>query len=202
MTDIFEFYLFSLSRHRNDRQQWQCYGQHGRGFAIGLARSLFQANQTNLSERANENIFVGRVIYGDVPTEQRHRRAIECAADITSRVAQASPFLVPKLKPSNYILRMAQDVIASQLIWNCLTAKHMNYANEREVRYVIMNEREKFDADRKSLNGRHYIEAPCELKIPGTIMEVLVGPLAPAGAEEMIDEFLKAQGYPDDILIH
>jgi hypothetical protein len=94
---------------------------------------------------------------------------------------------------------MAKEVIASQLIWNCLTAKHMNYANEREVRYVIMNVRTEFDTHRKSHCGKLYVEAPLQLKAPGRVMEVLIGPLAPAGGEEMISEFLRTQGYPGGI---
>jgi Protein of unknown function (DUF2971) len=200
-TETFEFYLFSLSRHRDDRQQWQKYGRQGRGFAIGFAPALFQADQTELNEQANENIHVGRVIYGDAATEERHRLVIERAAEITSRVGRANQAAVHQVKPSVYLVAMAQEVIASQLIWNCLTAKHTKYANEREVRYVIMNLRKKFDAHRKSDNGRDYIETPLQLKAPHSIMEVLVGPRAPVGAEEMIAEFLKAQGYPDGIPI-
>jgi hypothetical protein len=194
--NTFEFYLFSLSRHRDDTQQWHTYGQQGRGFAIGFAPALFQATQTGLNEQANENIFVGRVIYGDAAIAERHRRVIERAADITSRVARANRSLVLIVKPIVSLQAMAKEVIASQLIWNCLTAKHMNYANEREVRYVIMNVRTEFDTHRKSHCGKLYVEAPLQLKAPGRVMEVLIGPLAPAGGEEMISEFLRTQGYP------
>jgi len=38
-----------------------------------------------------------------------------------------------------------------------------------------------------------------QLKAPGRVMEVLIGPLAPAGGEEMISEFLRTQGYPGGI---
>jgi Protein of unknown function (DUF2971) len=200
-SETFEFYLFSVSRHRDDRQQWENYGQHGRGFAIGFAPALFQATQIELKEQANENILVGRVIYGDAATEERHRRVIERAAEITSRIARANQSVVHHVRPSVYLDTVAKEVIASQLIWNCLTAKHISYANEREVRYVIMNVREKFDVHRKFHNGKHYVEAPLQLKTEGGIMEILVGPLAPAGAEEMIGEFLKAHGYGYDVPI-
>jgi hypothetical protein len=86
----FEFYLFSLSRHREDERQWQEYGHGGRGFAIGFAPGLFAANKTELHEQANENVHVGRVTYGEAATAARHRRVIERAAEITSRVAWAN----------------------------------------------------------------------------------------------------------------
>ncbi len=96
---------------------------------------------------------------------------------------------------------MAKEVIASQLVWNCLTAKSANYANEREVRYVIMNVPGKFDEHRKLHGGKHYIEVDLPLKAIGNIKEILIGPLAPAGAEVLVAELLKEHNYPDGISI-
>jgi hypothetical protein len=90
-TDTFEFYMFSLSRHQDDPQRWVEYGHEGRGFAIGFAPTLFLPDETELKEQATENLHVGRVIYGDEATEQRHREVIERAAEITSRYAYAHP---------------------------------------------------------------------------------------------------------------
>jgi len=200
LVDTFEFYLFSLSRHRDEKRQWADYGQKGRGFAIGFAPALFQPDQTELNEQANENLHVGRVIYGDGPTEERHRRVIESAAEITSRIANANLDAVNTARVP-YLTAMAKEVIASQLVWNCLTAKSTCYENEREVRYLLMNVPGKFDAHRKSFNGKRYIEAPLPLKKPGSIVEILVGPLAPPDAEAKVAEILKDYSYPEDILI-
>jgi hypothetical protein len=41
LTDTFEFYMSSLSRHRDDSQQLTECGHAGRGFAIGFAPTLF-----------------------------------------------------------------------------------------------------------------------------------------------------------------
>lgn len=200
-TDTFEFYLFSLSRHEDDPKQWRDYGHGGRGYAIGFSPALFAPTETKLKQQANENLHVGRVIYGDAATESRHREVIATAASITSRVAWANRSLVTAVKPSVYFLAMVREVIASQLIWNCLTAKHSDYSNEREVRYIIMNVRAKFDGHRKIFDGKTYIEAPLTLKAPGSIMHVLVGPNAPANAEERLADLLKMEGYPEEIPI-
>jgi hypothetical protein len=71
-----------------------------------------------LNEQANENLHVGRVIYGDGPTEERHRRVIESAAEITSRIANANLNAVNRARPVPYLTAMAKEVIASQLVWN------------------------------------------------------------------------------------
>jgi hypothetical protein len=195
-TDTFEFYMFSLSRHRDDRRQWVEYGHAGKGFAIGFSPTLFQPDEPELKEEANENLHVGRVVYGDEATERRHRRAIERAAQITSHYANAHVDAVRRAGPVPYLRSVVDELIASQLIWNCLTAKSLQYASEREVRYVLLNLRGKFDAHRKEFNGKHYVEATLPLKRPGSIVEILIGPRASDGTEEKLQEFLREQGYP------
>ena len=195
LTDTFEFYMFSLSRHRDDPQQWAEYGHAGRGFAIGLTPALFLPNENELKEQANENLHVGRVVYGDEATEARHRHAIERAAEITSRYANANPDAVRRVRPVPYLRSIVNEFIASQLIWNCLTAKSLRYENEREVRYVLLNLRGKFDAHRKQFDGKNYIEATLPLRQSGNVVEILVGPSAAEGAEDKLREFLQAQGY-------
>lgn len=159
----------------------------------------FAPTEMTLKEQANENLHVGRVIYGDTATEARHRLVIETAAAITSRVAWANRSLGKTVRPSTYFRAMVDEVIASQLIWNCLTSKRDRYANEREVRFIIMNVVSKFEGHRKFFKGKAYVEAALPLKAPGSIVQILVGPNAPPDAENTVSEFLKAQDYPDGI---
>ncbi len=201
-SSTFEFYLFSLSRHEDDPQQWRDFGQQGRGFALGLSPTLFTPNEMKLKEQANENLFVGRVIYGDAATEARHRLVIEKAASITSGVVWANRSLVTTIGPNTYLTylkAMVDEVIASQLIWNCLTSKRDDYANEREVRFIVMNVVASFDRFRKVFNGKTYVEAPLPLKAKGSIKQILVGTDAPIDAENMVLDLLKINGYPNDI---
>ena len=179
LTDTFEFYLFSLSRHADDPRQWREYGDSGRGFAIGFAPTLFAPKQNVLNEEANENVYVGRVLYGDADTAARHRSVVSKAAHITSRVAWANRPMPDTLKPSDYFSVMAREVIASQLIWNCLTAKHNSFSNEREVRYIIMGIISKFDPHRKHFNSKAYVETPLPLKTLGASLKYWLVPMRP-----------------------
>lgn len=195
----FDFYLFSLSRHRDDPGQWRQYGRNGEGFAIGVAPLLLQPDTEVLSAQANENLHIGRVIYGDRETKARHRLVIRKAAAVTSQVARSNRKWIDLVRPVPYLAAMAREVLASQLVWNCLTAKELKFSNEREVRGIVMGVRDRFDGHRKMLGPRAYIEVPFLLRTPGAISEVLVGPNAPADAENKVRALLQAEGYADSI---
>jgi hypothetical protein len=89
--ETFDFYFFSLSSHRDHAKQWSQYGDNGRGFAIGFAPALFQPDRTELAPVANDNVFVGQVIYGRDATAARHRRGIRKLAEIIGGVQKANP---------------------------------------------------------------------------------------------------------------
>jgi hypothetical protein len=197
----FEFYLFSLSRHRDHGQQWKGYGRDGTGYAIGFSPSLFQPDKDDLYEEANRNLHIGRVVYGDEATSARHHLSVMCAAEITSRVGNANKEIVRAAGIANYLRTMAHELLANQLIWNCLTAKESRFEGEREVRGIVMNVRAKFAPYRRAHAGRTYIEHDLSLKAPGSIAEILVGPDAAEDAEEWVRALLTAEGYADDILV-
>lgn len=200
----FDFYLFSLSRHRDDPGQWDAYGDGRRGFAIGFGVPLLGPTQATLYPNANENLHLGRVIYGDDRTRARHRQVIDKACEIASRIGHRNHDLLRVIRPHPFIFAMAQEVLASQLIWNCLTAKESRFEPEQEVRGIIMGVSDRFEPYRRTFSDpprgdRCYIEHPMDLKTPGHIAEILVGPLAPPKAEDTVRELLRNEGYPASI---
>jgi hypothetical protein len=195
----FEFYLFSVSRHRDHEPQWRAYGRGGTGYAIGLSPALFQPDELDLYEEANKNLHIGRVVYGDVPTTARHELAVRAAAEITSRIGRANNDLVRAVGIASYLRAMAHELLSLQLIWNCLTAKEPDFEDERQVRGIIMNVKAKFDPWRRTHAGRTYVEHELLLKQPGSIVEVIVGPNAVPTAEATVIALLRAQGYPEGI---
>lgn len=195
----FEFYLLSVSRHRDHGPQWAAYGHGGTGYTIGLSPALFQPDKDDLFEEANKNLHIGRVVYGGEATARRHKLSVRSAADITSRVGWNHSRLIRDTGIATYLRVMAHELLASQMIWNCLTAKETKFEDEREVRGIVMNVRAKFDPWRRTHSGRHYVEHALPLKQPGSITEILVGPDAPVDAEARVRAILKAEGYPDAI---
>jgi hypothetical protein len=199
LADPFDFYLVSFSRHRDHGPQWASYGKRGEGYAIGLGPSLFQPERDDLDPNPTRNLHVGRVIYGDAEAAARHREVIRVAAEITSRIGNANLELVRAARPAHYLVSIAREVLANQLVWNCLTAKNLRYADEREVRGIVMNLKPNFDPYRRSLGTRRYIEHELPLLAPGAVAEILVGPRAPADAEDRVRALLQANGYPEGI---
>ena len=197
----FDFYLFSLSRHRDHGMQWREYGRDGCGYAIGFAPSLFQPDQDSLDSDPTKNLHIGRVIYGDAATADRHRLVVAHAAEITGRVGNANIAAVRAAKPAHYLVSIVRELLASQVVWNCLTAKDQRFADEAEVRCIIMNVRANFDPYRRALGTRNYVEHELPLKAKGAIAEILIGPRAPSDAEANLRAFLDHEGYPEDIPI-
>jgi hypothetical protein len=195
----FDFYLFSLSRHRDHPRQWRDYGKDGYGYTIGFAPSLFQPDRNDLDKDPTKNLHVGRVIYGHAATADRHRLVIAQAAEITSRIGAANIEAVRAVGPAHYLVSIARELLASQLVWNCLTAKEERFSGEKEVRGIIMNVRANFDAYRRAQGTRNYVEHELPLKAKGAIAEILIGPRAPADAEAKVAALLHDNGYPDDI---
>jgi hypothetical protein len=114
------------------------------------------------------------------------------AANYAHRYLKDSRIGVPFLR------ELALQVIASPLIWNCLTCKHSAYKSEDEIRLVILGRRAKFRKYRRtrSRDGKSvpYIESHMPLHEQGRIYEILIGPAAPKNAETYVKNVLKDAG--------
>jgi len=133
---IFEFYVFSLCGHRDNRCQWELYGRTGCGYSIGFAPKLLQPSQPALLPQADHNVFVSKVIYGCYETCRQHRRTVEKLADIVDRTFRANRQLLCGKLGHPWFDAMNRAALTHQLIWNSLTAKAASFENERETRYV------------------------------------------------------------------
>jgi len=152
--------------------------------------------------KANEMAFVGPVRYDKQAIFARHMAAIEKAATIFLTICNTHR---ERMADSSlgwpFIRDMANTLIASRLIWNCITSKHVSYEHEREVRLVLMNQTINLSPYVKTrMRGSErvpYVAHPFAIEAPGAIHEIVVGPSADVDAEDTLRRLLASCGLPD-----
>jgi hypothetical protein len=126
-----EFFIASFNRERDSLGQWRAYADNGRGYALRFVPELFGIIEKP-DRSPSENVFVGPVLYQASDVSARHHLAVEKAASIFWRAANANLELTrDKAIGIPFMRVIANTVIASPLIWNCLTSKHPAYAAEQ-----------------------------------------------------------------------
>jgi hypothetical protein len=197
-----DFFTVSFTEQRDDPGQWKEYGDHGRGVAIGFSPSMF-AIVDAAGLRPNEISFVGPVLYQRAAIFARHEAAIRAAASIFLAAVDRHPdVMADKAKGIPFIDRIAKELIASPLIWNCITSKdHARWAREREVRLILMGQTPNlapFVQTRKRGSKRvPYIAHPFRVRAPGALHEIMIGPEAAADAETEVKRMLHQLGVSD-----
>jgi hypothetical protein len=193
-----DFFTASFTAQRDDPGQWQQYGEGGRGFALGFAPRMF-AVVDDIGLKANEKDFVGPVRYDKQAIFARHMAAIEKAASIFLEACNTHRELMADRSLGwPFIRDMANTLIASRLIWNCITSKSVSYAHEREVRLVLMNQTINLSPYVKTrLDGVPYVPRHFAIEAPGAIHEIVVGPSSDVDAEDRVRRLLASCGVPE-----
>jgi hypothetical protein len=98
--------------------------------------------------------------------------------------------------------RLAKELIASPLIWNCITSKECaRWAQEREIRLIVMGQTGNlapFVHHRLRESERiPYIVHPFRLRAPGALHEIVIGADAPRDAQSQVEQMLHGFGMTD-----
>lgn len=199
-----EFFIACFSRARDDLGQWRAYADNGRGVAIGLSPSLFAVTDTPAPGQLPE--FVGPVRYSLADVCGRHEACLEEAAAIFLAAANANAnLLANKTIGIPFMDQFVREIIASPLIWNCLTSKHPAYEHEQEVRLVMMGMPatvSPFVTTRfRGSEIVPYIAQPMPLRVEHKIAEIVVGPAAPRDTERTVRAMLRSIGIGWDFPI-
>jgi len=152
---------------------------------LSALRRLFFAIEDKPGRKPHEQILVAPVHYGDDAGRLHHLPAIESVARIVADTVKR------KAKSMNDINRgmpffdeMGKRLLASELILNCLTLKHSDWAPEHEVRLFIIGEVAKLkpyvSTRTRGAETVPFIKSDMPLQTPGSIAEIVVGPSASA----------------------
>jgi hypothetical protein len=200
-----EFFIASFSRERDDLGQWRAYADNGRGYAIGFAPRVFWIVDKP-DRKPHENVFVGPVLYDIREVTTRHHLAVdEAAAIFLDTVDRNADVVRDKAVGIPFMQDLARSVIASPLIWNSLTSKHPAYAHEREVRLVILGLRNKLlPYTTTRLRGSEivpYIVHHLPIREPHNIVEIVIGPAAPADTERSVRTMLNSLAVDPNVRV-
>ncbi|SHE69001.1 Protein of unknown function [Acidocella aminolytica 101 = DSM 11237] len=197
LVEYFDFFIGCFSRSCDDVHQWKNYAAQGAGFSIGLAPSLFAIEPDRPDRTADERSFVSPVFYGGQAARAQHRQAIESAARIAAETAERRAEAMRDInRGMSFFRELANRLVASELILNCLRVKEAAWQPENEVRLFILGQRANlapFVSTR--LRGPEtvpYIKHRMPLRTPGNITEILIGPKAPPDAEDFVCSLLAA----------
>lgn len=199
-----QFFIACFSRARDDLGQWRAYADNGRGVAIGFSPSLFAVADAPPPGQLPE--FVGPVRYSIADVCGRHEACLDEAAAIFLSTSNANAdLLANKIVGIPFIDQFVREIIASPMIWNCLTSKHPAYEHEQEVRLVMMGTPPSvapFVATRfRGSEIVPYIPQPMPIRVKHKIAEIVVGPAAPPDTERTLRTILRSIGIDWDFPI-
>jgi hypothetical protein len=138
-------------------------------------------------------------------------RASEAAGKQRTLLAEAGNRTCGDAAPKSYpvaigVWRSALPcwaVMASPLIWNCLTTKHPAYAHEREVRLILLGLTSSLAPYVTTrLRGSEivpYVPHQLPLKKEGSLAGIVVGPAAPVDAVRTVRTLLRSLGYDPEL---
>jgi hypothetical protein len=136
--ELVAFYSISFG-FRDDPQQWNSYGEQGRGIAFGLKPDFFRPVpfEDPNHPKPEEELFYGKVSYGDAEARSRHSPVIEAAFALIEQ-AQAAGWLRTREEAGAFCQHLAATMY-TEILWNCVTAKDSHWSHQNEMRILARN---------------------------------------------------------------
>jgi hypothetical protein len=188
------FYSISFGL-RDDPEQWNCYGDRGRGVTLGLAPEFFRPApfEDPNHPKPEEQIFYGKVAYGAMAARARHSKVLEAAFTLIKQV-HAAGWLRTKEEAGKLCHHLAASMYVETL-WNCVTTKDSNWSHQNEMRLLARNFLKKPRLPIVNADKRPRLEIIQSL-LRSSIVEVMIGPNSNPGALTRVRQFLNSRGLP------
>lgn len=188
----FGYYIACFSQDSDELGQWRAYADDGRGVAIGLNPRLFQGSRSSpASPKPNETFYSARVVYERNQLESELRDPIQKAISVIE--ATRSKKLISSEKEGFAFYGEIFVSLTAPLLMACATSKHRAYSAEREVRLIMMNDKERLAPYISTRIRRSelvpYITSPF-LERASDVTEIVIGPAATADTEDAIQSLL------------
>jgi hypothetical protein len=191
--ELIAFYSVSFGL-RDDLQQWNDYGNHGRGVALALAPQFFRPAPFEDPDqpKPEEELFYGKVSYGHADARARHSTVIEAAFALIEGV-QAAGWLRTKDEAATLCQHLGASMY-SEILWNCVTTKDSNWSHQNEMRVLARNFLKK--PRLPIVNPEKPRVEIVQPLLRSSIVEVMIGPKADPGALTRVRKFLISHALP------
>ena len=202
LTKWFRTYTASFSREAGGEYQWTEYGNKHRGACLVINPALFTPSGEAMGNRHPlEQVFVSDVRYGAHVAETELNAALD-------RVIEAVPSGIldggySKETVTAFAVEL-QKKLATSLIWTSLTTKETKWAQEREVRLIVSNDRRLLLPHQQRRRGKlrridyiapSFVQACGQsIRAPGSLHKIIVGRDASAEDQEALMETLRHYG--------
>jgi hypothetical protein len=190
--ELIAFYSISFGL-RDDTQQWNRYAAEGRGVALGLKPKFFSPVpfEDPDNPKPEEELFYGKVSYGEAEARARHSVVINGAFDLIDR-AQTAGWLRTEEEGDTFCQHLAATMY-TEILWNCVTTKDSSWSHQNETRILARNFLKKPRLPIVNAETRPRVELPQPL-LRVSIAEVMIGLKAEAGALTRMRKFLVSRG--------
>jgi hypothetical protein len=195
LKQLIAFYSVSFGL-RDDARQWKCYGDGGRGVALGLATAFFRPARLDPHHpKPEEEIFYGKVAYGDADARARHSIVFEAAFALIKQLQAAG--CLGTAQDAELFCKHLNASMYTEVLWNCVTTKDSKWTHQNEMRLLALNsvKRPRLPIV-MGIGDKPRVELP-QPRLRSSIVEVMVGPQSDPGAFTRMREFLDSHGLTD-----
>ena len=196
--ELMAFYSISFGQ-RDDAEQWVRYGNGGRGVALGLATTFFEAGPVEDPEnpKPEDMIRYGKVTYGPGRGRLRHQKLIAGALAMMEQV-QRRKWLRSGEEAATFCQYLAVTMY-TELLWNCVTTKDGKWSRQHEMRLLVMNSLKHPKIPIVNGEVRPRVEI-VQSRLKQCIVEVMVGPQAETGVLQRVRDGLAGRGVPGTLV--
>lgn len=151
-----EFYSASFGQ-KDDARQWADYADGGKGVALGPAPKFFSLAKKE-DFKPEEEIFLGKVEYGEPTAKMRHAAIVDSAAETIKQAHKQGLLLKPEDEEA--FLHLMAAYMYVEILWNSVTTKSDKWSHQIETRLLAVNDLNNPRIEIKNAQARPRVEIP------------------------------------------
>lgn len=182
------FHVCCFSTNSDSLSQWRAYADNGAGYALGFDAGLLESAYGHINGARAENRSVFHVTYDDKKLLELHEKIIESMFGLI----EVPLSMVEDQQAGGTFLKDLSTLTSLHALHASLYFKHEAYSDESEYRFMTVEPSTKPLQGMKRRLRPHelvrYTELDWRHLAKNALVEVVIGPAAPASAETYVRE--------------